>query len=340
VEILAGIPQCCPDGVAAVPLEVPTLEAIPEVASSEAVLPVGDPKILGSSEDRDTMGGNKVGTGGARQTSGRSRLHMLLGVWDAAVAAVIGVPLQSGNVRPAQATWHRCVRNKLWKLGLTRGEDAAIAEMKIFATECRRAWVEHTRPVHWVFRSCPPKLRESQSVWAQLSMLGRALPTGTDRHEAKALLQHQKDLTSPFETAPEDLESIRSFARDWAWRFLPRTVDPADTIGPLTGTSATVETTRSRGGLTADLSELLGSVPPIEAEVPDELPREWDSVLSDIRLVGAALEEVGSALPKGRVTVVRERGHKVRVVTAMSRHALVLGHLSRRRLVKGLRKWP
>jgi hypothetical protein len=133
--------------------------------------------------------------------------------------------------------------------------------------------------------------------------------------------------------------SIKKFANDWAVRYLPRDVDFAATMGLPMGNSATYAKTRAEGGLSADVADLLELEPYLEPEVQDGMPPGQGALVNEIRVVGAAYADEWHAYPKGRVAIIRERGHKVRIVTAMSRHALVLGHLARRRLEKGLRKW-
>jgi hypothetical protein len=329
-----------PNEVAGTPPSVPILERGVELGV-EADLPVGDPALLDSFEEGDTMGGSGRGSRrGPDRSDATRRTNVLLACWDAVCAAVIGVPLGTPKVRPGAAAWHRGVREKIGKMSRHRGVDSVVADLKVLSAECRRAWVEHSTPAHWALKSMPLYLRRSQSAWAQLSMLGRALPSGTDRQEEEALARHQRDLTSSeFLTDPDSLMSIKKFATDWAVSYLPRDVDFAATMGLPMGNSATYAKTRAEGGLSADVADLLELEPYLEPEVQDGMPPGQGALINEIRVVGAAYADEWHAHPKGRVAIIRERGHKVRIVTAMSRHALVLGHLARRRLEKGLRKW-
>jgi hypothetical protein len=263
---------------------------------------------------------------------------MLRSVWDAAVAAVISKPLWSQDIRPDVKTWHLHVRKRIGQIAETRGVECSVAEMKNLATECRRAWVTNTPPKHWALRSAPRWIQKSQNAWAQLSMLGRALPTGSERHARQALASHKESLLSEFVTSPEDLKSLKSYAEGWARKYLPRNVEWSTVAGIPQGVSATYDCPRDKGGLTRSVSEAL-AFEPAYYEPHDEMPEDWQSLIKELELVGSTYSEEWPLYPKGRVVTIEERGHKVRIVTAMQRYALVLGHLARRRLALGLQKW-
>jgi hypothetical protein len=169
-------------------------------------------------------------------------------------------------------------------------------------------------------------------------MCGRALPIGNDRKEREALDQHYTDLTSSWETPPDLLLRAQDYARRWAERYLPKRPDYAHVAGITSGGSATYDKSRAEGGLSASLQELMwlrdGS---LHTESPPTISTSsWFGLLNEVQQVADVLLDPDHADPPlGRVAVVRERGLKIRIVTAMQRDTLVLGHLARRRLALG-----
>ena len=306
----------------------------------EVAPPGAEGAACGSSRSR-TLGGKSSGRVVKRLRAAAARLRTLTGSWDAAVAAVTRLPLSHGGIRRDVRSWHANVREKLIRIAVTQGIEASVAELKKFSSDARRAWIEHSSPTHFLWRSAPPSLRSSQTCWAQMSFIGRSLPTGSPRHVENSLANHQRDLTSKFKTSAAHLSSLTEWVTAWAKRYLPSKPSKASVMAMTSGSSATYSKTREAGGLTADLAELLGSAAPMDLERPEEVTHSaWSSIVSELRLIEAAKQELPQRTPKGRVVTVAERGHKVRVVTAMERSVLVLGHCARRRLMLGLRKWP
>jgi hypothetical protein len=326
------------EGAFGAPPGFPILDDESEVEPEAAELLDEGVTVPGLSGSDAKLGGSKDRSKDTEARTRESRLQMLRSVWDATVAAVISVPLWSKNIRPDVKNWHLHVRKRLGQIASGRGIECAVAEMKVFASECRAAWVLNRPAKHWALRSAPDWIKKSQNACAQLSMLGRALPTGSARHTAESLASHKEVLLSTFVTPAEDLESLRNFASSWARQHLPKTPEWSTVAGIPQGTSATYDCSRDDGGLTRSVSEALAFEPDYY-EPMDEMPEEWQMNIRELELVGSTFSEVWPPYPKGRVVAIEERGHKVRIVTAMQRHALVLGHYARRRLALGLQKW-
>nr|WLK77417.1 RNA-dependent RNA polymerase [Suillus luteus narnavirus 5] len=306
----------------------------------------------GSAVARAPLGSDVLGSGltperrrafALRLKRANLRLRSLLSTWDAGLTAFFGCRIRRGEVADSVVVWYDHVRGWLVRVAATQGVEVAAAELKKFSSDARRAWVEGSPPRHHFWRSCPEWLRRKQGLWAQLSYLGRALPLGVDFHEKKALDQHYADLTSSFSCSAEVLASVRAFSERWARSHLSRCPGPEDWLDFPSGSSATFGRKRREGGFATDCQVLLESAEEVDVQPPDHVPiGPWSGDLAAFRLVTAALVEAHGrrdTIPKGRVAVVPERGHKVRVVSAMERHALILGELARKRLFKGLRKW-
>jgi hypothetical protein len=235
------------------------------------------------------------------------------------------------------AVWHRKIRRWISHTASFRGLESVIADLKLMSQAARRAWILHEDPNHWIWLNCPNQWSRSQNLWAQVSYLGRALPSGVQRQEDEALAQHRADLTSVFITDAKLLAELQSWVNRWARRYLPRKPSLAHTMSFLTGDSATYEKSRRQGGLTSAMSEILGSSDVVvDPELPDDYPSSH-ALFGEIRNIAAILSSEWPPLPRGRIAAVRERGLKVRIVTATQPHALLLGHLARRRLMMGLR---
>nr|UJQ92778.1 MAG: putative RNA-dependent RNA polymerase [Narnaviridae sp.] len=282
----------------------------------------------------------------ARIRSANDRLRCLIQAVAAGVAAYSEstIPLSMPPRKHGPITlsdWFASIRMKLIKVAATQGVEKAAADLKALSSECRRAWIEHSKPRHGWLNSLPLNVRSRPELWAQLSFIGRALPTGSARAIRKSLDTHQRDLTSTATCHPTDLASARSWAHSWARRYLPKRPGLHQTIGSVYSESASHGKTRAHGGLAADLVEMLEGAEAVSAPCPDWIPHSvWDLALAEVRQVSAAVASRPTTVPKGRVAVVSERGLKVRIVSAMDRSELVLSHLARRRLFLGLRKWP
>jgi hypothetical protein len=285
-------------------------------------------------------GSRKGLKGWSKVAAAVARLRSVLNAWDAGVAAVLGTNLQNKAIPKDVRFWYSHVRAKLAKIATTQGIEVAVVLLKEFAADCRRAWITNTAVTHFLWKAAPKRLTRSASAHGQLSFLGRALPEGSARQIQKALSNHFRDLTSTFRTLPTHLDSVQEWVRNWAIRHLPPDPKPSTTIGVNLSISSTLSKTRRKGGMTADLRELLEKSPVTDAPPPDNCPHSvWSAVMTEVRLVAGALQELPDRNPRGKVAVIAERGNKARVVTVMERDALVLGHLARKRLMIGLRKW-
>ncbi|AAC98925.1 RNA-dependent RNA polymerase [Saccharomyces 20S RNA narnavirus] len=272
----------------------------------------------------------------------RDRFAMLLSSFDAALAAYSGVVVSRGtrSLPPSLRLFRAMTRKWLSVTARGNGVEFAIASAKEFSAACRAGWISGTVPDHFFMKWLPEPVRRKSGLWAQLSFIGRSLPEGGDRHEIEALANHKAALSSSFEVPADVLTSLRNYSEDWARRHLAADPDPSLLCEPCTGNSATFERTRREGGFAQSITDLVSSsptdnLPPLES-MPFG-PTQGQALPVHVLEVSLSRYHNGSD-PKGRVSVVRERGHKVRVVSAMETHELVLGHAARRRLFKGLRR--
>nr|QFU28543.1 RNA-dependent RNA polymerase [Narnavirus I-329] len=274
----------------------------------------------------------------------RARFAMSCRSFDACIASCLerSFPATGYGLPGAWREFRAMFRKWACKIAAGQGVEAFIAETKAFSSDARRAWVLGTAPSHFIWRWLAPHLRRKESYWAQFSFIGRSLPPGGERHAAEALAGHKEMLTSTFAVDESTLVGLADYAEDWARRFLRRIPDPADLCEPPTGNSATFEKSRADGGFAQCLADLMASDPCENITPPDGLPfGPTQGAVLPLRLIErAAVHQSDGHPPGGRVTVVVERGHKVRVVSAMETTQLVLGHTARRRLMAGMKSEP
>nr|WAQ16867.1 RNA-dependent RNA polymerase [Saccharomyces cerevisiae YJM1199 virus N1199] len=296
----------------------------------------------------------RVGLRGRVQESPSSssqRLDMLLSAWAATVAATTKERVDTrvrSRKNPTPATsWYRDGEKWIRKVSRHSGIEAALALCKEFAGSARSAWI-FNKPFfhHRLMKKAPLRIRRSANAWAQLSYLGRALPRGGSLAVSRALRVHYDCLTSTFHSRPDDLSSLEEWTVLWARRYLDRHPSIAQTCSVPTSGSACYEVSRKDGGFDLAVSGLLQESSELDLERPDGVSDSvWTPRVAELRLLNVSLSKAredreASRPPRGRVVALPERGFKVRVVTAMQAHNLVLGHTARRRLMKGMRRWP
>jgi hypothetical protein len=182
-------------------------------------------------------------------------------------------------------------------------------------------------------------------AWSQLSMVGRALPLPSGEIISSSLRKHREDMTSLFHTPPEVLEEISQFCCDFSKRNLRGFVEEPPFQLLSLSTTACLEKTRREGGQLAWAREALYEDDPSWSE-PDRpagvLLQEFSDLISDGKVVAKALSCVRDPQfsLRSHVGVVEERGLKARIVTKSQASVLVLGHLARQRLLRGLKEAP
>lgn len=199
---------------------------------------------------------------------------MLLASFDAALAAYHGVVVSHGtrSLPPSFRLFRTMVRKWLSVTARHNGVEFAIAEAKAFSGACRAGWIHDQVPDHFFMKWLPLPVRRKSSLWAQLSFIGRSLPSGGDRHEVEALANHKAALTSDFAVAEEVLTSLRHYAENWAHRHLARDPDPSVLCEPCTGNSATFERTRREGGFAQSITDMVQSSPADNLLPLDSMP--------------------------------------------------------------------
>jgi hypothetical protein len=182
-------------------------------------------------------------------------------------------------------------------------------------------------------------------VIAQLSMIGRALPLPAGAVRDRALRNHRKDMTAEFTTRKEHLDGIFSFAKEFATKYLRSSEEhPPFSLLDL-NMNACLEKTRREGGQLAWAREALYADDPtfVQPDRPDGvLLQEFTDLVGDGKVVHRALAETSDPNFKLRshVAVIEERGLKARIVTKSQASVLVLGHLARQRLIRGIKRIP
>jgi hypothetical protein len=180
-------------------------------------------------------------------------------------------------------------------------------------------------------------------VLGQLSFIKRALPFPGPDVVSASLARHRVDMTSDFSTPQEHLDGLYDFGRWFANTFLldSEAHPPFNLL--VTSTSACYEKTRREGGLQAWAREaLFADTDPFQGIVRPEgvLLQEFSDLISEGKVIAHALAEVQDPdfVLRSKVEVVAERGLKARVVTKSQGSVLVLGHLPRQRLIRGLKR--
>jgi hypothetical protein len=221
------------------------------------------------------------------------------------------------------------LRDHYRKLATFTGIEEALKFLKSQAGLARTKWI----------------CSNASSRYAQLSYVGRALPTGTAETIAASLRQHALDLSVPAYTDSSLLGYARSFASGWARRFCLKASRLAKPDLPTL--SSCMERTVAKGGLrghTADLglhpkAEALWSDPLLTKSLP---PQDIQSLVNDMSLIYHGIDGVNNSqgYPCSAVVPIVERGLKVRIITKSPAHLHYLGHVVRKRLLGGLRKDP
>ena len=201
------------------------------------------------------------------------------------------------------------------------GDKEAMTALKKRAGHHRSRWVNH----------------QGGDKAAQLSFIGRALPPPPMEKARAALLQHRLDYTSKFETQVSILTRARAFANRWARK---RVFKPKGSLGfpSWPSSSSCLERGASKGG---QLRHLLANHS--FDDLPIQLPHSRAGAVAGLecRFVQAALRDLSDGQPpRSRVTCLRERGLKTRVVTVSPSSCQTLGHAVRKRLLKALKSTP
>jgi len=251
----------------------------------------------------------------------RDRFAMLLSSFDAALAAYHGLVISGGtrSLPPSFRLFRTMVRKWLSVTARHNGVEFAIASAKEFSACCRAGWIHDVEPDHFFMKWLPAPVRRRSSLWAQLSYIGRSLPSGGDRHEVEALRNHKEAMSSTFAVSEEVLASLRHYAEDWSRRHLAKDPDPSILCEPCTGNSATFERSRREGGFAQSITDMVQSSPADNLLPLESMPfGPTQGQALPVHVLEVSLSRYNSGPgPKGRISVVRERGHKVRVVSAM-----------------------
>jgi hypothetical protein len=235
---------------------------------------------------------------------------------------------------------------------LFSGYGATVTSLKEMASAARASVfkpVDTTKSGRWVHpsggklvlrRFCPIQYCSTHRQCLQWSYLGRALPIGDSAVVEKALIAHRENLMKKPYVPPDRLERARKFARYWAEGHCPYL-----TVGEIALTSGgCLEKSRREGGLAAFLHEVYSESD--ESPLPQDPPTgvckaDWDSFLGDVRLREALLDQVDRCAhehPPAKVSVVRERGYKARIVTRSPGALVALGHFLRAVVLAALRR--
>lgn len=202
------------------------------------------------------------------------------------------------------------------------GVEEALLELKKSASALRSDWIT----------------RSAGNRAGQLSFIGRALPPGNQDVERAALAQHKIDLQTPWESDAKP--TLQGELEDFVRRWCKRRVKNSDYVYPpdLPTSSSCFEAKVKAGGLRGSIASTFWDVNAPFPEGRDPVSTEDLSV--EYRLLQTGVEAYQDLGPEvsNRVSVVRERGLKVRVVSSSPRAIQILGHLSRKRILAGLRK--
>lgn len=215
------------------------------------------------------------------------------------------------------------LRLKVLRAADTRGVGEALKLAKKLSGDARSSWI----------------LRSGSSAHAQISFLGRSLPTADAAACSAALEDHKRHLGSEHLTPAHVLDRARIWAASWGRRFLS---DPRrSSSSGIPTLSACAERTASKGGLRGFVRDL--GVHPEAAALEDDLseylpPQDVAVLIQDFSLFCHGRDLCEKGLPSHRVSVLAERGLKTRVVSAPGAGLSLLGHVIRKRLLAGLRR--
>jgi hypothetical protein len=172
---------------------------------------------------------------------------------------------------------------------------------------------------------------------AQLSFVGRALPSAENSAVGEALLQHRLDYTSNHKTPDSVVDACRAFVRQWAkTRLVGSKVNLLPPAWP-SGSSCFERTARNGGTMSYVLEQASRQEPPTHYPVSAAATE----VAMDISQFSYALKAWKEGHnPLHRVACITERGLKTRVVNVGPAWCQVLGHSVRKRLLKGLKATP
>jgi len=235
-----------------------------------------------------------------------------------ALLDVLGAHAGDGSYAARQvANFEKCVT--------CEGAEAAFRFVKKQAAVARAGWI----------------MRGNRNDVAQYSYAGRALPEGTLADAEAALRRHHADMSTPWKTPGALLLAARTFAKNWANRYLAsqKRLSKPD----LPTRSACSESTLREGGLRGFVAGL-GRHPDAEvhrSQLSTELPaQDVESLLEDLSYVYHARDLLQRGHPPSVAVALRERGLKIRVITKSSAALHLVGHIVRKRLLDGLRRDP
>nr|UUW20991.1 MAG: RNA-dependent RNA polymerase [Guiyang narna-like virus 1] len=244
------------------------------------------------------------------------------------------------------------------------GPSHLAARLKEFAAEARVSALKQTScprtRFHRVFTGPLAFIRRALDspdepgrfdLLCQLSYLGRALPkarnsaSGPPAHEGeKALRAHLRDLTTPAAPLDEkDRTFLVSFAKRWSERHL--SAFKPDFSFSLSGGSC-VESTRRQGGLAAYLNRVVAdevAQPALIRHVKRLIPGLDNLEAVERAASGLLLPALGKRLPEVPVAIpvaIPERGWKMRIATKSNGSVVLLTHLFRQWVSRGIRSDP
>jgi len=237
-----------------------------------------------------------------------------------------------------------------------QGVGATLAWLKKAAAGCRDAAITGA-PLLPGSRFLVRKLLigcVSKDALDQVAFLGRSLPPGDDRVAARQMIAHRSALTTVRQVDSSLAASARRFASWFAQRHI-READLSETVSPTP--SASRLTTRKAGGAREEVRKRhrnwIANTPSGLWARPDALTfldyrepfltsSEVDSVRSNQGSVdvarSAAYLTATEELPN-RVTCVRERGFKVRIVSAPEGFATISGSCLNKALLRGVSRY-